>query len=80
MNFSLSDLVPPLRWSDAATIPLLRDQPDLPDTWWRSLPMSRVLAVLGPERLAEILSGIALRHWPAASVGDILPALYVLDP
>ena len=42
--------------------------------------MSRVLAVLGPERLAEILSGIALRHWPAASVGDILPALYVLDP
>ncbi|MEV6860928.1 hypothetical protein AB0M44_07980 [Streptosporangium subroseum] len=80
MNFSLSDLVPPLRWSDAATISLLRDQPDLPDAWWRSLPMSRVLAVLGPERLAEILSGIALRHWPAASVGDILPALYVLDP
>ncbi|WP_371783065.1 hypothetical protein [Streptosporangium subroseum] len=80
MNFSLSDLVPPLRWSDAATISLLRDQPDLPDAWWRSLPMSRVLAVLGPERLAEILSEIALRHWPAASVGDVLPALYVLDP
>ncbi|AWS46709.1 hypothetical protein [Streptosporangium sp. 'caverna'] len=80
MNFSLSDLVPPLRWSDAATISLLRDQPDLPDAWWRSLPMSRVLAVLGPERLAEILSEIALRHWPAASVGDILPALHVLDP
>ncbi|MFC7647830.1 hypothetical protein ACFQX6_50570 [Streptosporangium lutulentum] len=80
MNFSLSDLVPPLRWSDAATIPLLRDQPDLPDAWWRSLPMSRVLDVLGPERLAEILAGIALRHWPAAAVGDVLPALHVLDP
>ncbi|MEU0520012.1 hypothetical protein [Streptosporangium sp. NPDC006007] len=76
----MSDLVPPLRWSDAATIPLLRDQPELPDAWWRSLPMARVLAVLSPERLAGILSGVALEHWPAAAVGDILPALYALDP
>ncbi|MFI6456464.1 hypothetical protein ACIBF6_33500 [Streptosporangium amethystogenes] len=80
MNFCLSDLVPPLRWSDAATIPLLRDQPDLPDAWWRSLPMARVLAVLPPERLAEILTVLALDHWPAATVGDVLPALHVLDP
>ncbi|MEV4095156.1 hypothetical protein [Streptosporangium saharense] len=80
MNFCLSDLVPPLRWSDAATIPLLRDQPELPVAWWRSLPVSRVLAVLGPERLAGILAGITLDHWPAAAVGDVLPALYVLDP
>ncbi|GAA3028384.1 hypothetical protein [Streptosporangium longisporum] len=80
MNFCLSDLVPPLRWSDAATIPLLRDQPDLPDAWWRSLPIARVLAVLGPERLAEILTELALKHWPAAAVGDVLPALHVLDP
>ncbi|GAA4202238.1 hypothetical protein GCM10022252_58150 [Streptosporangium oxazolinicum] len=80
MNFCLSDLVPPLRWSDAATIPLLRAQPDLPDAWWRSLPMARVLAVLGPERLADILASVALNHWPAAAVGDVLPALYVLDP
>ncbi|MGW4424197.1 hypothetical protein [Streptosporangium sp. NPDC004631] len=76
----MSDLVPPLRWSDAATIPLLRDQPELPDAWWRSLPMARVLAVLSPERLAGILSRVALEHWPAAAVGDILPALYALDP
>ncbi|MEV4748215.1 hypothetical protein AB0K21_17725 [Streptosporangium sp. NPDC049248] len=80
MNFCLSDLVPPLRWSDAATVPLLRDQPDLPDAWWRSLPMARVLAVLPPERLAEILTVLALNHWPAATVGDVLPALHVLDP
>ncbi|GAT69701.1 DNA-directed RNA polymerase sigma-70 factor [Planomonospora sphaerica] len=80
MNVCLSDLVPPLRWSDAAAIPLLRDQPDLPDAWWRSLPLPAVLAVLGPERLAEIVTEIALDHWPAASVGDVLPALYVLDP
>ncbi|WP_440068429.1 hypothetical protein [Streptosporangium sp. OZ121] len=80
MNFCLSDLVPPLRWSDAATIPLLREQPDLPDAWWRSLPMARVLAVLGPERLADILASVALNHWPAAAVGDVLPALHVLDP
>ncbi|MGV9778491.1 hypothetical protein [Streptosporangium sp. NPDC003464] len=80
MNFCLSDLVPPLRWSDAATIPLLRDRPGLPDAWWRSLPMARVLAVLEPEELAEILARIALEHWPAAAVGDVLPALYVLDP
>ncbi|MEV4528076.1 hypothetical protein [Streptosporangium sp. NPDC049304] len=80
MNFCLSDLVPPLRWSDAATIPLLREQPDLPDAWWRSLPMARVLAVLGPERLADILASIVLNHWPAAALGDVLPALHVLDP
>ncbi|WP_030910655.1 hypothetical protein [Streptosporangium amethystogenes] len=80
MNFCLSDLVPPLRWSDAATIPLLRDQPDLPDAWWRCLPMARVLAVLPPERLAEILTVLTLDHWPAATVGDVLPALHVLDP
>ncbi|MFJ2028924.1 hypothetical protein [Streptosporangium sp. NPDC087985] len=80
MNFCLSDLVPPLRWSDAATIPLLRDRPDLPDAWWRSLPMARLLTVLDPEELAEILTRIAMEHWPAAAVGDVLPALYVLDP
>ncbi|MBG0833464.1 hypothetical protein HS041_37825 [Planomonospora sp. ID67723] len=80
MNFCLSDLVPPLRWSDAAEIPLLREQPGLPDAWWRSLPLSRVLAVLPPAALAEMLAEIALAHWPAAAVGDVLPALYVLDP
>ncbi|MFD0885498.1 hypothetical protein ACFQ08_13150, partial [Streptosporangium algeriense] len=58
----------------------MRDQPELPGAWWRSLPVSRVLAVLGPERLAGILAGMTLEHWPAAAVGDVLPALYVLDP
>ncbi|GIH91443.1 hypothetical protein ACFFMN_30665 [Planobispora siamensis] len=80
MNFCLSDLVPPLRWSDAAAIPLLRDRPDLPDAWWRSLPLARVLAVVPPQELAELLAEIALEHWPAAAVGDVLPALHVLDP
>ncbi|MFG1704002.1 hypothetical protein ACFLIM_12485 [Nonomuraea sp. M3C6] len=80
MNFCLSDLVPPLRWSDASTITLLTGQPDLPDAWWRSLPMPRVLAAIGPESLGELLTEIALEHWPAAAVGDVLPALYVLDP
>ncbi|GAA2283124.1 hypothetical protein GCM10010149_29920 [Nonomuraea roseoviolacea subsp. roseoviolacea] len=80
MNFSLSDLVPPLRWSDASTITLLTGQPDLPDAWWRSLPLPRVLAVIGPEALGELLTEIALEQWPAAAVGDVLPALYVLDP
>ncbi|GIH98942.1 hypothetical protein [Planobispora takensis] len=80
MNFCLSDLVPPLRWSDAAAIPLLRDRPALPDAWWRSLPLARVLAVVPPQELAELLAEIALEHWPAAAVGDVLPALYVLDP
>ncbi len=48
MNFCLSDLVPPLRWSDAAAI--LAGRAGLPDAWWRSLPMSRVLAALGSRR------------------------------
>ncbi|MEU8143595.1 hypothetical protein [Nonomuraea sp. NPDC048901] len=80
MNFCLSDLVPPLRWSDASTITLLTGQPELPDAWWRSLPMPLVLAAIGPEPLAELLTEIALEHWPAAAVGDVLPALHVLDP
>ncbi|WP_459802825.1 hypothetical protein [Herbidospora sp. RD11066] len=77
MNFCLSDLVPPLRWSDAAAI--LAGRAGLPDAWWRSLPMSRVLAALGPEPLAELLTDLTLDQWPAASVGDVLPALHVLD-
>ena len=80
MNFSLSDLVPPLRWSDAAAITLLRGQPDLPEAWWRSLPMPRVLGAIGPESLGELLTEIALDQWPAAAIGDVLPALHVLDP
>ncbi|GAA3577083.1 hypothetical protein GCM10022419_067860 [Nonomuraea rosea] len=80
MNFCLSDLVPPLRWSDASTITLLTGQPDLPDAWWRSLPMPHVLAAIGPESLGELLTEIALEHWPAAAIGDVLPALHVLDP
>ncbi|MFI6500612.1 hypothetical protein [Nonomuraea typhae] len=80
MNFCLSDLVPPLRWSDASAITLLHGQPDLPEAWWRSLPMPRVLAAIGPESLGELLTEIALEHWPAAAVGDVLPALHVLDP
>lgn len=80
MNFCLSDLVPPLRWSDASTITLLTGQPDLPDGWWRSLPMPRVLAAIGPEALGGLLTEIALGHWPAAAVGDVLPALHMLDP
>ncbi|GGP11853.1 hypothetical protein LDL08_31520 [Nonomuraea glycinis] len=80
MNFCLSDLVPPLRWSDASTITLLTGQPDLPDGWWRSLPMPRVLAAIGPDALGGLLTEIALEHWPAAAVGDVLPALHLLDP
>lgn len=80
MNFCLSDLVPPLRWSDASTITLLSGQPELPEAWWRSLPMPHVLAAIGPESLGELLTEIALEHWPAAAIGDVLPALHVLDP
>ncbi|WP_067178759.1 hypothetical protein [Microtetraspora niveoalba] len=101
MNFCLSDLVPPLRWSDAARIGSLtaplrpgddlspEARPEarpnaavgaLPPAWWRSLPVSRVLAVLGPEALGELVTELALEQWPAAAVGDVLPALHVLDP
>ncbi|MEU6413684.1 hypothetical protein [Microbispora sp. NPDC046933] len=80
MNFCLSDLVPPLRWSDAARITTLADRPGLPDAWWRTLPLHRVLAVLDAEALGDLLTELALGHWPAAAVGDVLPALHVLDP
>lgn len=79
MNFSLSDLVPPLRWSDATRIPELR-HPELPAAWWRALPMSRVLARTGPAELAKLLTELTLAQWPAAAIGDVLPALHVLDP
>ncbi|MFF4194723.1 hypothetical protein [Nonomuraea sp. NPDC001831] len=42
--------------------------------------MPLVLAAIGPESLGELLTEIALEHWPAAAVGDVLPALHVLDP
>lgn len=80
MNFCLSDLVPPLRWSDAARITALADRPGLPDAWWRTLPLHRVLAVLDAEALGDLLTELAVDHWPAAAVGDVLPALHVLDP
>ncbi|GAA3823213.1 hypothetical protein GCM10022226_49710 [Sphaerisporangium flaviroseum] len=80
MNFCLSDLVPPLRWSDATGFAQLRDVPGLPDAWWRAVPVSRVFVVLGPEALGELLTELAMEHWPAAAVGDILPALHVMDP
>ncbi|HEY9521764.1 MAG TPA: hypothetical protein VIR33_00885, partial [Thermopolyspora sp.] len=83
MNFCLSDLVPPLRWSDAARIRELRelgDDSELPGAWWRALPIERVLAIADAERLGKLLAVLTLEHWPSAAVGDILPALYVLDP
>ncbi|MGW4472352.1 hypothetical protein ACWENQ_22000 [Nonomuraea sp. NPDC004354] len=42
--------------------------------------MPRVLAAIGPEPLGELLTEIALEQWPAAAIGDVLPALHVLDP
>ncbi|MFE0074288.1 hypothetical protein ACFWYW_36075 [Nonomuraea sp. NPDC059023] len=42
--------------------------------------MPHVLAAIGPESLGELLTEIALEHWPAAAIGDVLPALHVLDP
>ncbi|MFG1948007.1 hypothetical protein [Nonomuraea sp. NPDC048826] len=69
-----------MRWSDTSTITLLTGQPGLPDAWWRSLPMPRVLAAIGPESLGELLTEIVIEHWPAAAVGDVLPALHMLDP
>ncbi|WP_405141637.1 hypothetical protein OG589_31470 [Sphaerisporangium sp. NBC_01403] len=54
--------------------------PNLPDAWWRAAPLSRVFAVLGPEALGELLTELSMEHWPAAALGDILPALHVMDP
>ncbi|WP_125636761.1 hypothetical protein [Nonomuraea sp. WAC 01424] len=42
--------------------------------------MPLVLAAIGPESLGELLTEITLEQWPAAAVGDVLPALHVLDP
>ncbi|WP_433497932.1 hypothetical protein ACQP1K_23915 [Sphaerimonospora sp. CA-214678] len=69
-----------MRWSDATRIDLLVARPGLPDAWWRSLPLSHVLTAHDPSSLGELLTDLAMEHWPAAAVGDLLPALYVLDP
>ncbi|MFB9205973.1 hypothetical protein ACFFV7_32595 [Nonomuraea spiralis] len=42
--------------------------------------MPLVLTAIGPESLGELLTEITLEQWPAAAVGDVLPALHVLDP
>ncbi|MEU8280445.1 Crp/Fnr family transcriptional regulator, partial [Microbispora bryophytorum] len=40
----------------------------LPDAWWRTLPLHRVLAVLDAEALGDLLTELAVDHWPAAAV------------
>ncbi|MGV2386640.1 MAG UNVERIFIED_CONTAM: hypothetical protein LOD86_15440, partial [Thermobifida fusca] len=72
---SLTDLVPALRWSkspDAATV--LR-HPRLVDSWWRSLPLPRVLDIAGPTWLAHCLARLSVEQWDHLEICEFVPTL-----
>ncbi|TQN31402.1 hypothetical protein FHX37_1303 [Haloactinospora alba] len=71
----LTDLAPALRWSKSADVaPLLRHA-KLVDGWWRSLPLSRVLEIVGPAWLSHGIARVSTEHWDHVALNEFLPTL-----
>lgn len=71
----LTDLAPALRWSKSADVaPLLRHT-KLVDGWWRSLPLPRVLEIVGPAWLAHGIARVSTEHWDHVALNEFLPTL-----
>ncbi|GGK68062.1 hypothetical protein Sme01_13260 [Sphaerisporangium melleum] len=80
MNLSLSDIVPPLRWTAPSQVePIARD-PRLPDAWWQALPLDRACLIAGTAQVAGRLADMAMTCWGHLPLGDILPLLRMTDP
>ncbi|MFC4563260.1 hypothetical protein ACFO4E_15450 [Nocardiopsis mangrovi] len=74
----LSDLAPALRWSNPADVgPVLRHA-RLIDGWWRSIPLPRVLDIVGPTWLAHTLAHLAADHFEHLELAELLPSLRAL--
>ena len=80
MNLSLSDIVPPLRWTSPAQIATVADDPRLPQAWWQALPFERACATVGTPQVAACLADLSMACWGHLVLGDILPLFRFTDP
>ncbi|WP_036332274.1 sigma factor-like helix-turn-helix DNA-binding protein [Microbispora sp. ATCC PTA-5024] len=80
MNLSLSDIVPPLRWTAPSQVEPIASDPGLPDAWWQALPLDRACAAVGTAQVASRLADLTTACWSHLILGDILPLLRFTDP
>ncbi|RBQ18524.1 hypothetical protein DP939_18655 [Spongiactinospora rosea] len=80
MNLSLSDIVPPLRWTSPRQIAPIADDPRLPQVWWQALPVDRACATIGTPQVAARLADLSMACWGHLVLGDILPLVRFTDP
>lgn len=80
MNLSLSDIVPPLRWTPPGQVEPIASDPRLPDAWWQALPIDRACLIAGTAQVAARLADLTMACWGHLPLGDILPPLRMIDP
>ncbi|MEU8174055.1 sigma factor-like helix-turn-helix DNA-binding protein [Microbispora hainanensis] len=80
MNLSLSDIVPPLRWTAPSQVEPIASDPGLPDAWWQALPLDRACAAVGTGQVASRLADLTTACWAHLVLGDILPLLRFTHP
>ncbi|TQS24627.1 sigma factor-like helix-turn-helix DNA-binding protein [Microbispora sp. KK1-11] len=80
MNLSLSDIVPPLRWTAPSQVEPIASDPGLPDAWWQALPLDRACAAVGTAQVASRLADLTTACWAHLVLGDILPLLRFTHP
>ncbi|MEW9529201.1 sigma factor-like helix-turn-helix DNA-binding protein [Microbispora sp. NPDC049125] len=80
MNLSLSDIVPPLRWTAPSQVEPIASDPGLPDAWWQALPLDRACAAVGTAQVASRLADLTTACWAHLTLGDIMPLLRFTDP
>ncbi|WP_067178755.1 sigma factor-like helix-turn-helix DNA-binding protein [Microtetraspora niveoalba] len=80
MNLSLSDIVPPLRWTAPSQVEPIASDPGLPDAWWQAIPLDRACGAVGIEQVVSRLVDLTTACWGHLSLGDILPLLRFTNP
>ncbi|GAB1821324.1 sigma factor-like helix-turn-helix DNA-binding protein [Herbidospora sp. RD11066] len=80
MNLSLSDIVPPLRWTAPSQVEPIASDPGLPNSWWQALPIDRACATVGPAQIAAKLADLTSACWGHLILGDIMPLLRFTAP
>jgi hypothetical protein len=80
LNLSLSDIVPPLRWTAPSQVEPIASDPGLPDAWWQALPLDRACAEVGAAQVASRLADLTTACWSHLILGDILPLLRFTNP
>ncbi|MEU8267404.1 sigma factor-like helix-turn-helix DNA-binding protein, partial [Sphaerisporangium sp. NPDC049002] len=80
MNLSLSDIVPPLRWTAPSQVEPIASDTRLPDAWWQALPLDRACLIVGTAQVAARLADLSMACWGHLPLGDILPLIRLTDP